>query len=619
MFLCLSDLNNVVHKYTFNSVSFTLIPFIDPHAVLPGNSLYLSVKDNAGNLWFSDDDSPTKIIKYDGIWNSIPINQYLSVVNTIKKDPGSSIILGGSSIGLLNGPIILNDTTFKSLDPTNTIVGTVQDIAIDNNHHYWCLMTNELIDWHNGIATSHYIATYHQANIFDIDSIGNKWVGIDSVFSSPGIGYGVLILNNLSNWSHFYSGNSPLPDDSIIQIVREGNSNKMWICTRNGFARYWNGNWTIYNTSNTPLPSNHAENVYLDTNDSTLWFSTMEGFASLKGGVWNVYSPFNSPCHYSDIESIVVDNNCTLWAATAGGLTSARLPCGQSLGINVSGIVNKSDNTPAQNTMVYIYKLNNNRTDVVQVDNVFTDNLGNYTYYTTDTGKYYFEANVNISQYPNQMIAYHDSSLVIQQTQALNLISNGNYTANIKLKQIVSSLGGCTFNGKLSSSTERIGSVRLILMLNGQPVASTLSNVDGSFKFQNIAPVTYTIWVDKLGLNNSVAPSVTIDCANNNSTYPLTLFSDHLSLGPVNIASNIISNSINIYPNPFTSTTTVEFSEEQKNTTIIIIDVVGKKIKSETFSGKQYILEKGTMQSGIYFVQITDENKNVVNRKIVVE
>ena len=49
------------------------------------------------------------------------------------------------------------------------------------------------------------------------------------------------------------------------------------------------------------------------------------------------------------------------------------------------------------------------------------------------------------------------------------------------------------------------------------------------------------------------------------------------------------------------------------------MDVVGKEIKTVLFSGKSLILEKGEMHSGVYFVQITDEKKNVVNKKVVVE
>ena len=48
------------------------------------------------------------------------------------------------------------------------------------------------------------------------------------------------------------------------------------------------------------------------------------------------------------------------------------------------------------------------------------------------------------------------------------------------------------------------------------------------------------------------------------------------------------------------------------------MDVLGKEIKTVVFSGNNLILEKGEMQSGIYFVQITDEKKNVVNKKVIV-
>ena len=81
--------------------------------------------------------------------------------------------------------------------------------------------------------------------------------------------------------------------------------------------------------------------------------------------------------------------------------------------------------------------------------------------------------------------------------------------------------------------------------------------------------------------------------------------------------------NIAISPNPFTSLTTISFSQEQTNTTIKITDILGKEIKELNFSGKQCNIEKGTMQAGIYFVQITTSagsvNEKVVNRKVVVQ
>ena len=48
------------------------------------------------------------------------------------------------------------------------------------------------------------------------------------------------------------------------------------------------------------------------------------------------------------------------------------------------------------------------------------------------------------------------------------------------------------------------------------------------------------------------------------------------------------------------------------------MDVIGKEIKTINFSGKQLIIEKGQMNPGIYFIQITDENKNTTTKKLII-
>lgn len=78
-------------------------------------------------------------------------------------------------------------------------------------------------------------------------------------------------------------------------------------------------------------------------------------------------------------------------------------------------------------------------------------------------------------------------------------------------------------------------------------------------------------------------------------------------------------NSFVIAPNPFTSETTITFDEEQKSTTIKIMDVLGKEIYKQHFTGKEFIIERGDFKKGIYFVQVVDANKYVVNKKIVIQ
>ncbi|MGZ4034926.1 MAG: choice-of-anchor tandem repeat GloVer-containing protein [Bacteroidia bacterium] len=85
------------------------------------------------------------------------------------------------------------------------------------------------------------------------------------------------------------------------------------------------------------------------------------------------------------------------------------------------------------------------------------------------------------------------------------------------------------------------------------------------------------------------------------------------------IVENYLENDFNVSPNPFTEQTTISFNEEQKNCTIKIIDVLGKEIKMISFTGKQLIIEKGEMLKGFYLVQVIDANKNVANKKIVLQ
>lgn len=74
-----------------------------------------------------------------------------------------------------------------------------------------------------------------------------------------------------------------------------------------------------------------------------------------------------------------------------------------------------------------------------------------------------------------------------------------------------------------------------------------------------------------------------------------------------------------IYPNPFTSQATITFSEEQRKTIVVITDLLGQVIKSINFTGRQLIIDKEEMKTGVYFVQTTDEKMNVIKEKIIIQ
>lgn len=75
---------------------------------------------------------------------------------------------------------------------------------------------------------------------------------------------------------------------------------------------------------------------------------------------------------------------------------------------------------------------------------------------------------------------------------------------------------------------------------------------------------------------------------------------------------------ISLFPNPATSTITIT-TTGTKIKEIKIMNVLGEIANSQQVTGNSATIDISTLDKGIYFVQITEENKKVSNRKIVVQ
>ena len=92
----------------------------------------------------------------------------------------------------------------------------------------------------------------------------------------------------------------------------------------------------------------------------------------------------------------------------------------------------------------------------------------------------------------------------------------------------------------------------------------------------------------------------------------------------VGILENAAQNDFTIAPNPLSLQTTVSFAEEQKNTCLLITDVLGNEVKRQLATGKSATLDMTGFAKGIYFVKIVEDGlaaspTHVANRKIVVQ
>ena len=87
----------------------------------------------------------------------------------------------------------------------------------------------------------------------------------------------------------------------------------------------------------------------------------------------------------------------------------------------------------------------------------------------------------------------------------------------------------------------------------------------------------------------------------------------HFGCMPVGLEDH--TSSLKLYPNPFSSSTTIELPSEPH--TLTIYDIVGNKVREEQVSGKT-IIERGDLSKGIYIIEVRSESQTY-SGKLVVE
>ena len=75
---------------------------------------------------------------------------------------------------------------------------------------------------------------------------------------------------------------------------------------------------------------------------------------------------------------------------------------------------------------------------------------------------------------------------------------------------------------------------------------------------------------------------------------------------------------ISVFPNPFNSQATILLNENRAGCTLGIIDVLGREIEKSNISEKQLVIDKGTKQPGIYFINVNDSQGQLLFRKKII-
>ena len=255
------------------------IETISPSSV-PGN--FTQIQFSTDGIFWGLQDGQGLIQKQDNKWTSIPLpNNYLK--NGLKKmvvnKQGQAWIPGPTNQGLYvyQSNKYFGTASWKQLitakSSGNLPSNTVLSVALDNIGSIWVGTDNGIGIFSCGDISKEicdaYLPTIKNANGFvglllqresvnciTVDGANRKWVGTEN-------GAWLLSADGSSIIEHFTKNNSPLPNDTILQIIIEPKYGEVFFNTANemvsyrGFATEGNALFSDIKIFPNPVPPNH--------------------------------------------------------------------------------------------------------------------------------------------------------------------------------------------------------------------------------------------------------------------------------------------------------------------------------------------------------------------------
>jgi hypothetical protein len=148
----------------------------------------------------------------------------------------------------------------------------------------------------------------------------------------------------------------------------------------------------------------------------------------------------------------------------------------------------------------------------------------------------------------------------------------------------------------------------------------------GTYTFNSSTSFTpFQLNLNYISLLNPDSINIYIISANKNCGHDMIcnlLYIDNLTLtnSPLGIKNfEPIKDIIKVYPNPFSSQTTLHTSKMFKNATLTVYNSIGLEIKQiKNIYGQTITLHRDNLPSGLYFIRLTQDNKVIATDKLIV-
>ncbi len=252
----------------------------------------------------------------------------------------------------------------------------------------------------------------------------------------------------------------------------------------------------------------------------------------------------------------------------------------------------------------------------------FVDANGNYTVNNVIQPDYYFVQSFSDYFVPTYYSSRDSSAILWQQADSVYVDTNLS-AINIYMPRD-SSIGGGTIQGTIFTGNKLAFDLSDIILYaqsldyNSPPFNFAISKSDGNYSIPFLPYGNYRIMSQKIGYDDVFSTNVTID-RNNTQINGIDILYNITSVGnEVNIPKSI--ELYQNYPNPFNPSTTIKYSlPVGENIQIRVVNILGQLVSIlkdgyQSAGQHQIIFNGDNLSSGVYFIQLTAQNKTLTKK-----
>lgn len=294
----------------------------------------------------------------------------------------------------------------------------------------------------------------------------------------------------------------------------------------------------------------------------------------------------------------------------------------------IEGNVRTSTGAPLQNSRVYTVKFSPSDSLLISNRATYTDLNGNYQFFSeARDSNLYVKAIPNDTLYPNEIPTYWDSTWLIRDANVL-IVNSNQITVDTFATLPGTNLGGHGFvygyiwrgAGKQSPG-DPVANLPLVLVDDqGAPIAFATTETTGAYSFSNIPDGTYSLYADWIGIDNALAPSITIT-QDSFELADLNFLVEYNKLveveEPINSIGILDVNEIAAYPNPTSGILYIRPTDGKLNgeVSVAVFSISGQMVHNTVTNSEQAtVLDLTELDNGLYMILLTDGKHTISNR-----